>query len=173
MKVLYIILGLIGSILLLGVIVPKKFTIETQVTINKPRQDIFEYVKLIKNQEYYSVRVMRDPNVQMTYSWVDGTVGFVSAWVSNDKNVGVGEQEIKSMTEGEKIDVEIRFKKPFASVASASMVLTSISDTETLVTDTYYGDAAFPMNLITFLFVWGVKKDMQKNLDNLKIILEK
>jgi len=68
MKVLYIILGLIGSILLLGVIVPKKFTIETQVTINKPRQSIFEYVKLIKNQEYYSVRVMRDPNVQMTYS---------------------------------------------------------------------------------------------------------
>jgi len=68
MKVLYIILGLIGSILLLGVIVPKKFTIETQITISKPRQDIFEYVKLIKNQEYYSVRVMRDPNVQMTYS---------------------------------------------------------------------------------------------------------
>ncbi len=36
---------------------------------------------------------MMDPNVKLIYTGTDGTVGFKSAWSSDVKNVGVGEQE--------------------------------------------------------------------------------
>jgi hypothetical protein len=42
----------------------------------------------------------------------DGTDGFVYAWDGN-KNAGSGEQEIKRITDGDRIDLEIRFARPF------------------------------------------------------------
>jgi hypothetical protein len=38
-----------------------------------------------------------DPNMKKTYTGTDAEVGFISAWESTDKNVGVGEQEIKKI----------------------------------------------------------------------------
>ena len=43
--------------------------------VNKPKQQVFDYVKLIKNQEQYSVWVMKDPNIKIVYTGTDGTVG--------------------------------------------------------------------------------------------------
>jgi hypothetical protein len=37
---------------------------------------------------------MMDPDMKKTYRGTDGTVGFVSEWESNKKDVGTGEQEI-------------------------------------------------------------------------------
>ena len=48
----------------------------------------------------------------------DGTPGFVSAWNSTSNEVGEGEQEIKKITEGERVDTELRFKRPFETKAT-------------------------------------------------------
>lgn len=173
MKVLYIILGIIVVLLIVAAVLPKTCTIQVETTINKPKQAVWDYVRLIKNQENYSVRVMADPNVKMTYSWVDGAVGFVSAWDSQDKNVGKGEQEIKNIVEGESYDVEIRFEKPMKATNYAKTMLESLSDTQTKVTNTFSATSAFPMNIVTFLMIPTLKKDMQKNMDNLKAVVEK
>ena len=47
------------------------------------------------------------------FTGTDGTVGFISAWESDIKNVGSGEQEILNIVEGERLGYEIRFLKPF------------------------------------------------------------
>ena len=60
-------------------------------------------------------------------------VGFVSAWESQNKNVGKGEQEIKKISEGKRIDFELRFIKPFAAVAKAYMTVDQMSKNETIV----------------------------------------
>ncbi|MEI9912591.1 MAG: hypothetical protein WDO71_24890 [Bacteroidota bacterium] len=109
-----IVLGsLIALLLIIALLTKKEFSLEKQVVINKSKQEVFNYLKLIRNQEHYSVWVMKDPHIKIIYTGTDGTVGFTSSWESNDKNVGIGEQEIKKITEGESMEVVIRFKKTF------------------------------------------------------------
>ncbi len=55
---------------------------------------------------------MMDPNLKKDFRGTDGTVVFVFAWHGN-KQAGEGEQEIKSIREGERLDLEIRFVRPF------------------------------------------------------------
>lgn len=116
---------------------------------------------------------MKDPNIKIVYTGTDGTVGFKSAWESNDKNVGIGEQEIIKINEGESTEVEIRFKKPFEATNWAINKVSSTTDGKTLVNLTFYGKSKFPMNIMNLFMDKLVGKDMQKNLENLKANLEK
>ncbi|MEI9944428.1 MAG: SRPBCC family protein [Chitinophagaceae bacterium] len=177
MNIFIIILLVIGSIIALFLIIAsltkKAYTLQKQVIINAPKQEVFNYMKLIKNQEQYSVWVTKDPNIKLVYTGTDGTVGFKSAWESNNKNVGVGEQELKKITDGDSTEVEIRFKKPFEGTSWAANKLTTTADGKTLLTQTFSGKSKFPMNIMNLFMDKLVGKDMQTNLENLKRNLEK
>jgi uncharacterized protein YndB with AHSA1/START domain len=168
-----VVAGIIILFLLVAALTPKSFSLEKKIVVNRPRQQVFDYIKLIKNQEYYSVWVMKDPNIKIVYTGTDGTVGFTSAWRSDDKNVGIGEQEITKINEGESIEVEIRFEKPFKATNRAVNKLTSTADGNTLMTQTFLGKSKFPMNIMNLFMDKLVGKDMQTNLQNLKNNLEK
>lgn len=176
MSILIIILVILGSIiglfLLLALFVKKDFSVEKEVIIHKPKQDVFNYIKHLKNQEQYSVWVMRDPNVKMVYTGTDGTVGATSAWDSKDRHVGVGEQEIKKIVEGESIEVEIRFKKPFEDTNYA-LTRVSMVDGGTRVSNKFYGTNSYPKNVMNLVMDKLIGKDIQQNMDNLKKVLEK
>ena len=177
MNILIIILVVIASLVALFLIIafftPRAFSVEKLITINKPKQQVFDYLKLLKNQEYYSVWVMKDPNINLVYTGIDGTVGATSSWTSDDKNVGIGEQEIKEMKDGEKMNVEIRFKKPFQATNYATTTVTSPADGQATVNLLFYGKSKFPMNFSNLFMGKMVGNDMAKNLNNLKVILEK
>jgi hypothetical protein len=132
---------------------------------------VFNYIKYLRNQDYYSKWVMQDPNMKKSFRGTDGTVGFVYAWDGN-KEAGKGEQEIKQIKEGERMDVEVRFERPFAGIASAPIVTEAISDNETKVRWGLKGKSKYPMNLMN-LFVDGMLgKDLEKSLSTLKGLLE-
>lgn len=169
-----IVLGsLIALLLIIALLTKKEFSLEKLVVINKPKQEVFNYLKLIRNQERYSVWVMKDPNIKMIYTGTDGTVGFTSSWQSNDKNVGIGEQEIKKITEGESMEVEIRFKKPFEATNYALTTVSTAENGQTKVTNLFYGKSKFPMNIMNLMMDKMVGKDMLQNLVNMKYNLEK
>lgn len=170
---LYIFLALIAVLLLVAAIMPKALTISAEVVIEKPCTEVFNFVKLIKNQEQYSVWVMADPNIKITYTGTDGTVGFISSWTSDNKNVGVGAQEIKTIKEGERYDVELRFEKPFKATNQAYTTTTPMGGNRTKVTTVFMGTNPFPMNLMIPMIKNMLLKDLNKNLANLKAILEK
>jgi hypothetical protein len=176
MKILKIIgLGIVTIIVLLLVIalfIPNDYSVSVSTTINKPRQVVFDYVKMIKNQEHYSVWVMQDPNVNMIYKGVDGTVGFKATWDSKDDNVGAGSQQITAVSKN-KIAVDLHFERPMKGDNKASTILESISDNETKVTSEFYGHSPYPMNLMTFIGEKIIKDAETQNLANLKKILEK
>lgn len=171
--ILKVIAVLVVLLLLLALLVKNEFLLQKEVTINKPRQEVFDYLKLIKNQEKYSVWVMKDPNIKIVYTGVDGTVGFTSSWESNDKNVGAGEQEIKKITEGESMQVEIRFKKPFEGTNQALTTVTALGPNQTKVVSQFSGTSKFPMNIMNLFMEKLVGGDMQTNLQNMKANLEK
>jgi competence protein ComGC len=171
--ILKVIIVLVAVILLIALFIPKRFSMQKEVVINKPKQAVFDYLKLIKNQEQYSVWVMKDPNIKIVYTGTDGTTGFVSAWESNDKNVGVGEQEIKKITEGESTLVEIRFKKPFEGTNQALTTVTAVSPAQTKVVSQFSGTSKYPINVMNLFMDKLVGGDMQQNLLNMKTNLEK
>jgi hypothetical protein len=117
--------------------------------------------------------VMKDPDIKLQYTGTDGTVGFKSAWQSDDKNVGIGEQEIIRLHEGKSMDVEIRFKKPFEAINYAHTKLETTGDTQTKLVQTFSGSSKFPMNLMNLFMDKLVGKAMQQNLANLKNNIEK
>ncbi len=153
--------------------VKNEYVIEREIVINKPKAEVFNYVKHLKNQEKFSKWVMLDPTKKTETRGNDGQVGFVYAWDSKDKSAGKGEQEIKNIIEGEKVDVEVRFERPFKNIARTPFTLESVSENQTKVKWGMIGRNKYPMNLMT-LFLGGVLgKDLEASLGNLKSILEK
>jgi len=147
-------------------------SISSEIIINRSQADVFNYIKHIKNQEHYSKWVMADPNSKITYTGIDGTVGFKSAWNSQMKNVGVGEQEITKITEGVGYDVILRFEKPFKGISYANTITESLSENQTKLTTTFSSTTPFPMNLMSAMMKNMLLKDMNENSSNLKKLLE-
>jgi uncharacterized protein YndB with AHSA1/START domain len=173
--ILIVLAVVIVILLVIGLFTKKEYTIEKEVTINKPKQGVFSYIKLLKNQNNYSKWATMDPNMKQSFIGTDGEVGFVSAWDSEDKNVGKGEQEIKKITEGERIDYEIRFIKPFEAIAISYMTTEAISEKQTKVKWGFIGNMKYPMNLMLLFMNMEkmVGNDLNIGLTNLKGVLEK
>ncbi len=173
-KILTIFVILLAIVGILGVIAPTEMHVEREVLISKPKETVFAYLKSLKNSEAWSPWAKRDPNMIKNYVGTDGTVGFISSWTGNDQ-VGEGEQEIKNILEGERIDTELRFKKPMESTSRAYLITESVDANQTKVKWGMQGNNPFPGNVICF--VLNMKKtlmaDFDEGLKTLKEILEK
>lgn len=176
MKVVKIILGVIVSlivlVLIIALFVDKDYSIRREIVINRPKAEVFDYVKHLKNQDNYNAWVRIDPDMKKVFRGTDGTVGFVYAWDSEIKSAGKGEQEIKGITEGEKVDIEVRFEKPFAGVAHTPITTTD-EGSGTRVSWGMNGRSKYPMNFMN-LFMGSMLGDkLDESLNDLKNILEK
>ncbi|PTS98086.1 polyketide cyclase [Pedobacter sp. HMWF019] len=172
--ILFTVLGLVVLALVVAIFVKKEYTVERDIVINKPRQQVYDYIKYLKNQNNFSKWAKMDPSMKTEFRGTDGTVGFVSAWDSNQKDVGKGEQEIKGLQEGKRIDTEIRFIKPFESTCSAYMTTEDAGLNSTKVTWVFNGKMNYPMNLMLLCMSMDkmIGGDLQIGLNNLKGILE-
>ena len=109
--ILLVTVGITALILIIGLLMKKDHYVECEIVINAPRQKVFDYVKLLKNQVEFNKHAMADRGREEEYKGIDGTVGFLIAWNGN-KNVGEGQKEIKKIIEGKRIESEIRFVRP-------------------------------------------------------------
>lgn len=173
--VLATIVSIVALILIVALFTKKDYCIEREIVINKTKQEVFNFIKFIKNQERYSKWVMADPQMRKTFKGTDGTPGFVYAWDSDDKKVGKGEQEIKKIHESERIDCELRFKKPFENTANAYMETQEVSINQTKVKWVFYGKYKYPMNIMMLILNLDnlLGNDMRVSLSNLKEVIEK
>lgn len=170
-----LVIGIIIAIILIVPLFTKKdYGVQREIIINKPSGEVFEYVRYLRNQDHYNKWVMRDPNMKKDFRGKDGQPGFVYAWDSKDKNAGKGEQEITGIVEGQKIDVEIRFERPFKAIAYAPIKTEQISAGKTKITWQMRSQLKYPMNAM-LLFVDFDKvlgKDMETSLQLLKHNIE-
>jgi hypothetical protein len=174
-KILIIIAVIIAIPLIVALFLPSDYAIEREITISKPKQFVFDYVKYLKNQDYYSVWNMADPKMKKNYTGTDGTVGFIAAWDSKNSDVGKGEQEILKITDGESIETKLRFKIPFEAEDNAYMTTQSVDENTTKVKWGFSGSYTYPFSLMGLIF--GMEKkvggDLASGLANLKVLLEK
>ena len=172
MILLYILIGLMALIILLSLIAPKSYEVFRKIKIDRPVDDVFSYLRMLKNQDDWSPWALKDPNMAKAYEGIDGTPGFVSKWEGN-KEVGSGEQEIKSIIENKRIDSELRFLKPWKSTSDAYMIVTP-SGEGTEVKWGFAGKNKFPMNIMLLFMSMDkmIGKDFEQGLERLKIKLE-
>lgn len=170
-----IIIGVVVVFLfIMNLLVNKEIKIECNISIDKPIKEVFDYLKMTKNQDYFSTWNMMDPDMKKEYVGDDGKVGFVYKWDSiKNKNVGAGEQEIKLIEEGKSILYELRFSRPMKNIANSQFKVDSENTTKTKVTWLFFGPTKFPMSLLKSIFEKMLRKDLEKGLKNLKTVLEK
>ena len=174
-RILLVVAMLIGLVLITGLFVKKEMKAEREVVINKPKAEVFNYVKYLKNQKEFSKWASMDPAMKVEYKGTDATPGFVYAWESSKDDVGKGEQEIKSIKDGERIDYELRFLEPWESKASSSMITEAVSETQTKVKWGFEGSMAYPMNVMRLFMDMEkmIGDDFSTGLNNLKTKMEK
>jgi len=179
MKIVKIILGSVAAalavILIAGLFVRKDYAVQKEITIDRSRPEVFAFVKLLKNQDRYSVWAQLDPAMKKEYRGTDGTVGFVSGWHSQNENVGRGEQEIIQIQEDKRLDFELRFFEPFEATDRAYMITEDAGEKKTRVIWGFEGSMPYPMNLM--LLFMNMEEmlggQLKTGLENLKRELEK
>lgn len=166
---------LIAIPLIAALFVKKDYAVKREIVINKPKQEVFNYIRFLKNQNNYSTWNSKDPAMKKSYKGTDGQEGFVYRWESDKDDVGIGEQEIKKITEGERIDFELRFIKPFEATEPVYMTTEAIHDNQTKVVWGFNGHMSYPANLwLLFLDMEEmIGGDLETGLKNLKTIMEK
>lgn len=170
---LYILAGIVLLVILLALIAPKTYDVSRSVVIAKPRSEVFAYLKSLKKQDEWSPWSKKDPDMKKEFRGTDGEVGAVSYWNGN-KEVGEGEQEITKIIDGERVESELRFLKPWKSTSNAYMVAEDAENGGTRVTWGFSGNNKFPMSIMMLFMSMDkmVGKDFEEGLANLKAKLE-
>lgn len=171
-KILIVVLILIAIPFVIALFVKNDYAVTREITVNKPKAVVFDYVKHIKNQSAYNAWLLADPNVKEEYAGTDGTVGFVGTWKGNS-DVGSGEQEITKIAEGSRIDTELRFKEPMESTGYAFMATDEIDPSTTKVTWGMQGRSTYPLNFMNLFMDSMIGNNLEKGLQGLKNEVEK
>lgn len=155
--------AIIAILLVVAAMQSNSFAISRHVTVNKPVDEVFHYLRHIRHMEQYNKWVMTDPQQKVSFKGTDGQPGFVYAWDSSNKSAGKGEQEIMEIVPNQKIALEIRFEKPFKGTSEAILNTEPAGASQTGVTYTFQGRKNFGMKIAHLLF--GLEKVLGKDLD--------
>jgi len=167
-----VIAGIIALVFVIALLMKKDHYVKREIIIDAPRQKVFDYVKLLKNQDEFNNNAMKAPDRKKEFKGTDGTVGYIYAW-SGNKDAGEGEKEILNIIDGKRIEMEIRFVKPMVTSARITMDTESLPDDQTKVSWSNAGTLNYPINILIPMMTKHVVKDMDTSLSTLKNILEK
>ncbi len=176
--IVWIILGALGGIIALVLIIAafskKDFAVERTTTVNKPLPETYDFLTSLQKQDQWSKWTQLDPNMKKTYIGTDKTVGFISRWESQHKQVGEGEQEIRKLVPNERIENELRFMKPMRSVANAYFTVKEAGENQTAVAWGFTSTTPWPFNAFMLFFNMenAVGKDFEEGLSNMKKMVE-
>jgi hypothetical protein len=172
-KIGLIILALIAIVLIAALFVSKELNYEKTITINKPIDYVWEYTNSLEDLDEWSPWMTYDPNMKKELTGVDGTVGAMSAWESDHKNVGKGSQTITKIEAPTLFATDLKFYTPYESEAKAYVSLKSEGDI-TSVTWGFKSEMPYPFNImkLTMNMEEAIGKDFELGLSKLKNLCE-
>ena len=172
-KILIVLAIIIAIPLIAALFIKNEYKVEREVVIDCNKHLVFDYIKFQKNQEQYNKWVMADPAMKKDYKGTDGTVGFAYAWESEKGGVGKGEQVIKKIIDGERVETEIHFIKPFEGIGITAITTEAAAEGRTKVKWGMSGRTKYPFNFMNLFTDNILGKDLDESLVNLKSIMEK
>ena len=171
---LYGTLLIVSAFIFLGVTSPKHEHIHRSIEINKPVAEVFAYLADYNNMSNWSPWAEMDPNAKSIITGIPGSVGHKHRWESENKDVGVGEQQIVGLDINNRIDTQLKFEAPMEMTSSAYFNTKANGETTTLTwgyeTDYGFVDSIF-MRFFDLDALLG--KNYEDGLAKLKSVLEK
>ncbi|MDX2195665.1 MAG: SRPBCC family protein [Cytophagales bacterium] len=165
--------ALVAIVVILGMILPKTYTVARSTTINAGKQQVMAQVAYFKNFDKWSPWNDYDSTIQKSYDGIDGQVGAKYSWKGNDQ-VGVGSQELIALTDS-RADLKLVFTEPWQSTSTVYFQADAADNNATKITWGMQGQIPFPMNVMC-LFMPSmdsmIGKDFDKGLAKLKTICE-
>ncbi|MBF9029433.1 hypothetical protein HKCCE3408_03390 [Rhodobacterales bacterium HKCCE3408] len=111
MRILRNILIAVAVIILLffgiGLLLPRTVTVEREIVIDAPADEIFPYVNSLERAAEWSPWLSLDPEAQVVYTGPDEGVGSTLEWMSD--TLGTGRQEIVDSVENERVVSQLYF----------------------------------------------------------------
>lgn len=171
MAIVYILLGLIITLLLVAYLMPKTFSVEKSVIIKKPAAEAMNYIGNLNHYRDWNPWAKMEPSAIATITGNPMTPGHKYHW--EGKKIGVGELRLLS-TDSKHIHLELEFFKPWKSKAKDNWLFEPWGDGgETKVTWQNSGELPWPMaRLMGPMITKNLNHQFEQGLNNLKKMVE-
>ncbi|MCX6315986.1 MAG: SRPBCC family protein [Bacteroidetes bacterium] len=171
MIVIYILLGLIASLLLIALIMPSSYNVEKNIIIAKPVSTVKDKIADLNYYSKWNPWQQMDPSSVQTITGTPGMPGHKYAW--SGKKVGVGSLTLLNQDE-KHIHFDLEFLKPWKAQAKDNWLFESWGDgSETKVTWQNSGALPWPMaRLMGPLLNKNLNHQFEAGLNNLKKMCE-
>ncbi len=169
----YLIIALITFFAFLHAWAKKDYDVSRTVVINRPREEVFNFVRQLRKQPLWNPWFKRDPKAVLKYKGEDGKIGASFYWKGNNK-AGEGIQRIVKAKQGRVFETKILFVKPVKVNALTYIGVKEIEAEKTKMVWGARGNLAFPLTIISIFY--SPEKALGNNFDEglkeLKSILE-
>jgi hypothetical protein len=166
-KIIVVLLIIVAIPLILALFVSKDFHSEREIVIEKPVEEVYNYIRYVKNQDNFGTWQLSDPDMKTQAEGIDGEIGFKYRW--EGKKTGKGSQTIINLVNNQKVETELDFG--FGDPANSYFLTEEVSSNQTKVIWGISGRTPYPWNLVSLFYDMG--NDFEKGLLNLKNLLEK
>jgi hypothetical protein len=171
MIVVYIIIGIILSLLLLSYFMPAKYMVEKTTIINKPSIVVMDKVADLNHYSSWNPWQQADPTAKSTITGTPKEPGHRYGW--EGKKTGVGSLTITGIDD-KHVHFDLEFIKPWSSKAKDNWLFEQWGDGgETKVTWQNSGDLPWPMaRLMGPIINKNLNHQFEAGLNNLKKMCE-
>jgi len=167
--VLYVIVGLIGLLLILGLIAPREVGMTRTATINAPKDMVFRTVNDLSTWEHWSPWKEMDPDMEVTLGDSHTGPGAYFTWQGEDS--GSGKMRIVSASAPDSLQTHVAFDGQ--GEADAFWHFEPVPS-GTQVSWGFQSDFPYPLNatLLFMDFEGALQKDYDRGLELLKKYVE-
>lgn len=143
------------------------------MVVNASRDEIFNFVRMLRNQPLWVPWFIRDPNAILKYKGEDGKEGTCFYW-KGDQKVGEGTQKIVKLKSCAIMETRLLFVKPIRLNALTYIAIKEMDSGKSKMVWGVRGNLAFPLSVISIFYSVNklLGKDLEKGLIYLKGILE-
>lgn len=171
MIVVYIFVGLVATLLIISALMPKTFSVEKTIVINKPATDVMNRVSNLNYYSQWNPWQQSDPTAKNNITGSPATPGHKYAW--EGKKVGVGSLTLNNMDD-KHIHFDLEFLKPWKSKAKDNWHFEPWGNGgETKVTWQNGGQLPWPIaSLMGPMINKNLNHQFEQGLNNLKKMCE-
>lgn len=165
----------IFTVFALSFFAPNSQTVEREITIHKPIDTVFHYLKDIAHFNQWSVWGSADSTIQYTYSGQTGAIGSAAHWQGVDSISGKGSIRVEALVPNQTIVTKIEMMEPAQLQAISTFNLRKLAGNMTQVKWLFEIPSKKPWNIFNFFASLDetMGKDFEKGLQKLKSEIEK
>lgn len=167
----YIFIGLVASLLIIAALMPKTYSVERSIVINRPVEHVMERISDLNYYSQWNPWQKADPTAKHTITGMPGSPGHKYAW--EGKKVGVGSLTFINK-DPKHIHFDLEFFKPWKSKAKDNWLFEPWDDgSQTKVTWQNGGGFPWPVaRLMGPMITKNLNYQFEQGLNNLKKMCE-